>query len=154
MPVVALAAGCSVAASSNACVLGVLCVQESNSSEALSMLSGLGVCGAADARLQLHSVLAGGKRRVTAEIRQAPQEGAAAALKLHSVSTSISSFGTLWHKDGSCRQHLHLVLLTASIHSGDISPVAQQQSVCLTAASAAGLHHALTSPLLPAFIDT
>lgn len=43
--------------------------------------------GAADARLQLHSVLAGGKRRVTAEFSQAAQDGAAAALKLHSVST-------------------------------------------------------------------
>ena len=50
------------------------------------MLSGLGVTGAADARLQLHSVLAGGKRRVTAEFSQAAKDGAAAALKLRTVS--------------------------------------------------------------------
>jgi hypothetical protein len=75
----------------------MLCVQESNSSEPLSMLSDLGVCGAADARLQLHSVLAGGKRRVTAEFRQAAQDGSATALKLHSVSSSIF---LLWHARG------------------------------------------------------
>jgi hypothetical protein len=69
--------------------LFMLCVQESESSEALSMLSGLGVCGTADARLQLHSVLAGGKRRVTAEFCQAAQEGAAATFKLHSVRSSV-----------------------------------------------------------------
>jgi hypothetical protein len=67
-------------------------VQEANASHALSMLSGLGVDGAADARLQLHSVLAGGKRRVTAEFCQAAQDGAAAALKLQSVRQS-----THWH---------------------------------------------------------
>jgi hypothetical protein len=51
------------------------------------MLSELGVAGAADARLQLHSVLAGGKRRITAEFSQAAQQGAAAALKLQAVSS-------------------------------------------------------------------
>jgi hypothetical protein len=58
-------------------------VQEANTAGTLAMLSGLGVAGAADTRLQLHSVLAGGKRRVTAEFSQA---GQTAALKLQKVS--------------------------------------------------------------------
>lgn len=66
----------------------VASVQEASCPHALSMLSGLRVCGAADARLQLHSVLAGGKRRVTAEFCQTAQDGAAAALKLQSVRRS------------------------------------------------------------------
>lgn len=57
--------------------------QEAQGAEGLSMLSGLGVTGAAHAVLQLHSVLANGKRRVTAEFCQAAQEGSAAALRLH-----------------------------------------------------------------------
>jgi len=61
--------------------------QEAQGAEGLSMLSGLGVTGAAHAVLQLHSVLANGKRRVTAEFCQAAQEGSAAALRLHRVST-------------------------------------------------------------------
>ncbi len=61
-------------------------VQEANTADTLAMLSGLGVAGAAVARLQLHSVLAGGKRRLTAEFSQAVQDGPAAALKLTSVS--------------------------------------------------------------------
>lgn len=61
-------------------------MQEANTAGTLAMLSGLGVTGAADARLQLHSVLAGGKRRVTAEFSQAAKDGAAAALKLRTVS--------------------------------------------------------------------
>lgn len=132
---------------SNACVLGVVCVQEGSSSEALSMLSGLGVCGAADARLQLHSLLAGGKRRVTAEFCQAAHDGAAAALKLHSVSSSSSSFGTLWIKAVSSSLCLHWKLLAASIHTAT-SSISQQQSFCLTAASAAGLNYAVTYSLL------
>jgi hypothetical protein len=63
-------------------------VQESDGPGALAMLSGLGVGGAADARLQLHSVLAGGKRRITAEFNQAAQQGAAAALKLQAVRST------------------------------------------------------------------
>jgi hypothetical protein len=59
------------------------CVQEANTAGTLAMLSGLGVAGAADTRLQLHSVLAGGKRRVTAEFSQA---GQTAALQLQRVS--------------------------------------------------------------------
>lgn len=62
--------------------------QETDGPGALAMLSGLGVGGAADARLQLHSVLAGGKRRITAEFSQAAQDGAAAALKLQAVSST------------------------------------------------------------------
>lgn len=70
---------------------GVHCVcvaQEGSGAGTLDMLSGLGVSAAADARLQLHSVLAGGKRRVTAEFCQAHAQdgGAAAALKLQTVS--------------------------------------------------------------------
>ncbi|KAF8059177.1 hypothetical protein HT031_005349 [Scenedesmus sp. PABB004] len=46
--------------------------QEARSGDALAMLAGLGAGGVADGRLQLHSVLAGGKRRVTATLAPRP----------------------------------------------------------------------------------
>lgn len=46
------------------------------------MLTALGASGQADARLLLHSVLAGGKRRITAEISQAPLGGSHGSLPM------------------------------------------------------------------------
>ncbi|WIA38684.1 hypothetical protein OEZ86_001989 [Tetradesmus obliquus] len=55
---------------------------ESQGADTLGMLHGLGAAGQADGRLMLHSVLAGGKRRITAELAHMPQHGGQALLQL------------------------------------------------------------------------
>lgn len=63
---------CGPVPASSASAMMVCCVmQEPSAADAVSLLSALGASGQVDGRLQLHSVLAGEKRRVTAEIGQA-----------------------------------------------------------------------------------
>jgi hypothetical protein len=77
----------------------LLLLQEPDGGDVLSMLSAIGAGPQADARLQLHSVLTGGKRRITAELSQPPPAAAAAAagatrepvLKLQKVMTLLGS---------------------------------------------------------------
>ncbi|KAF6257015.1 hypothetical protein COO60DRAFT_1526227, partial [Scenedesmus sp. NREL 46B-D3] len=58
---------------------------EARGSDTLGMLHALGAAGQADGRVALHSVLAGGKRRVTAELAPASQMGGQAMLQLQKL---------------------------------------------------------------------
>jgi hypothetical protein len=61
-------------------------MQEGQGSDTLSMLHALGAAGQADGRIALHSVLAGGKRRITAELsHSSEQEGGQPMLQLQRV---------------------------------------------------------------------
>jgi hypothetical protein len=68
-----------------------VCTQESRGSDTLGMLHALGAAGQADGRVMLHSVLAGGKRRITAELAHTAQEGGQPLLQLQKVSSSCYS---------------------------------------------------------------
>lgn len=60
-------------------------LQEASREDALAVLSALGASGQADGRLLLHSVLSGGKRRLTAELRQAMTAECGPVLQLQRV---------------------------------------------------------------------
>lgn len=68
-------------------VIPLICasLQESAGSDTLAMLEALGADGQADGRLALHSVLAGGKRRATAELQHARQQDGEPVLRLARV---------------------------------------------------------------------
>lgn len=67
--------------------MSLCCVypQESQGADTLGMLHALGAAGQADGRLMLHSVLAGGKRRITAELAHMPQQDGQPLLQLQRV---------------------------------------------------------------------
>jgi hypothetical protein len=66
-----------------------LTTQEAQGANTLGMLHALGAAGQADGRIALHSVLAGGKRRITAELaHSSEQEGGQPVLQLQRVRRS------------------------------------------------------------------
>jgi hypothetical protein len=63
-----------------------LTLQETQEADTLGMLHALGAAGQADGRIALHSVLTGGKRRITAELaHSSEQEGGQPMLQLQRV---------------------------------------------------------------------
>jgi hypothetical protein len=81
---------CHVLTPFTRCIAVYFCSQESRSADTLGMLHALGAAGQADGRIMLHSVLAGGKRRITAELAHTAQEDGQPLLQLQRVGLELS----------------------------------------------------------------